>query len=226
LTQKIGRGISSAKGGSMSKSSLMENLKRIADGLALFLGRNCEIVVHDLQHLESSVAHIAGSVTGRRVGSPATNLLVKHLAQHGDDARDLHAYSTQSPTGHPLKSTTMFMRDARGRVVAAICINYDITSHLNALALIEEHVRINSEADSGLHETFVASVGESEEDLVRSVLKRFGKHPIDLNREERIEAIKMFEDNGVFRIRGMVEQVSVLMGISKYTLYGYRRNDK
>ena len=65
----------------MDKKTLLENLCRIADGLVAFWGRDYEIAIHDLSRLESSLAHIAGEVTKRAPGAPATDFLINHLSR-------------------------------------------------------------------------------------------------------------------------------------------------
>lgn len=38
---------------------------------------------------------------------------------------------------------------------------------------------------------------------------------------ERLDLLRALEENGVFRIKGSVDQVARRMGVSKYTVYGY-----
>lgn len=42
-----------------------------------------------------------------------------------------------------------------------------------------------------------------------------------MSRDERINAVKELEENGVFKIKGSIDHVALLMGISKYTIYNY-----
>ena len=64
---------------------------------------------------------------------------------------------------------------------------------------------------------------ETMEAIVRKVLQQFGKLPTELDREERIALIAQFDQHGAFRFKGMVEHIASIMGISKYTLYSYRK---
>ena len=58
---------------------------------------------------------------------------------------------------------------------------------------------------------------------VLASFSRFGKLPTELDREERIALIAQFDQHGAFRFKGMVEHIASIMGISKYTLYSYRK---
>jgi len=54
---------------------LLSNLTSIAKGIAKTFGEDCEVVVQDTINLENSVVMIEnGQVTGRKVGSPMTDL--------------------------------------------------------------------------------------------------------------------------------------------------------
>ena len=208
----------------MDKTTLLKSLCVMADTVVRFFGRNCEVAIHDLSRLECSLAYIAGSVTGRTVGAPSTDLLIEHIAKHGDAAPDMAPYATSTKDGHPLKSSLSFVRDAKGQLLFAVCMNYNVTGHLQAIALLNDQIRMNTSPDQGESvETFASTPAETSEAIVRKVLREFGKHPVNLNREERITLVCEFQQAGAFRFKGMVEHVAGLMGISKYTLYSYRK---
>ena len=42
-----------------------------------------------------------------------------------------------------------------------------------------------------------------------------------MNRIEKIRLVKELEKNGVFKIKGGINHITSLMGISKYTIYNY-----
>ncbi len=175
----------------MDKKTLLENLCRIADGLVAFWGRDYEIAIHDLSRLESSLVHIAGEVTKRAPGAPATDFLINHLSRYGADAPDVRPYRAQGRHGEPLRGSLVYIKDDKGVPVFAMCINQNISRQMAA--------------------------------IVRKVLQQFGKLPTELDREERIALIAQFDQHGAFRFKGMVEHIASIMGISKYTLYSYRK---
>ena len=57
----------------------LQAVLQTAEGLQQILGEHYEVIVHDLQHVESSIVAIYGNVTNREVGGPATNLLLQLL---------------------------------------------------------------------------------------------------------------------------------------------------
>ncbi len=42
-----------------------------------------------------------------------------------------------------------------------------------------------------------------------------------MSTEGKTELVKELETSGVFQIKGAVDQVALLMGVSKYTVYNY-----
>ena len=100
------------------------------------------------------------------------------------------------------------------------------TEDMAAIAALEDQIRTAPAEDSrndGTQETFAATSEETMEAIVRKVLQQFGKLPTELDREERIALIAQFDQHGAFRFKGMVEHIASIMGISKYTLYSYRK---
>ncbi|WP_297227557.1 PAS domain-containing protein [uncultured Desulfovibrio sp.] len=209
----------------MDKQAALKSLGHVTDALANFFGRYCEIVIHDVEQLEHSLVHISGNVTGRQIGAPATDLLIKHLAKWGDAAPDLPPYKTRNAAGQPMKSALTFFRDENGKILAAVCINMDISVPTRTLALLEEMVRTSGDHEEGTDntETFATNMRETTDALIRKVLDTLDKQPEELNRNERIALVHDFEEAGVFHFKGMVEEVAEIMGISKFTLYSYRK---
>jgi predicted transcriptional regulator YheO len=201
---------------------ILSSLKQIADALVNTFPRAFEAVVHDLSQPQKSIRYIAGDVTKRKVGGPVTDLVVKALHQEGRDIRDRHNYKTTTSDGRVLKSTTVFVRDSDGDVVAAFCINFDMTDFLNTAQALEV-LTTTTNAFSGPEkvETFAMSIAETIEALFQQAVAKIGKQSAYMSMEEKIELVKELETSGVFQIRGGVDQVALLLGISKYTVYNY-----
>ena len=115
------------------ESNRLEMLKQIADALAAQFGPNCEVVIHDLsaQNAEHPIVYIVnGHVTGRKVGDGASYVVVEQLTTNDPAPRDHLAYLTRTPDGKILKSSTVYIRNSKGKVSAILAINYDISKLL------------------------------------------------------------------------------------------------
>jgi predicted transcriptional regulator YheO len=204
-----------------AKSHLFETLQQIADTITQTFERHCEVAVHDLTNLNRSLVYITGDITRRRPGAPITDMVVKALRREGREIKDRCNYRTTTKDGRALKSSTAFIRDARGEVVAAFCINFDTTEYLNALQTIEHLVHTVDFNGNAKTETFAASVAETIEALFNQAVATAGKQPATMNMEEKIKLVVLLEEKGTFQIKGAVDQVALLLGVSKFTVYNY-----
>lgn len=121
-------------GDSALESNRLEMLKQIAAGIGQAqFGPNCEVVVHDLsaQNTEHPIVYIEnGHVTGRKVGDGPSKVVMEHILHGDENPRDHLAYLTRTPDGKILKSSTIYIRNSKGKVAAILSINYDISALL------------------------------------------------------------------------------------------------
>lgn len=210
----------------MDKQQAIAILTRLADATVAVYGRNCEVVVHDLKHLDRSLVYIAGSVTGRTVGAPITDLAYTALKEQGDDVPNLLTYRTVTKAGRILKCATTFVRDEEGHVIACWCVNQDITDFLNARAVLDEFTMGSDDKTETRNETFASTVDETVESIVLDCSSRLGKHPSAMNRAERIALVADLNASDVFMMRGAVEAVATVVGVTRYTIYNYLKEAK
>lgn len=204
------------------KETVFENLRRIADVLVKMIGRNCEVAIHDFSELPNSLVYLTGTLTKRKPGAPITDLVVKGLRQQGNAVEDVYAYTTKTKDGKNLKSSTTYIRNNKGKVIGAFCVNFDTTEFLNSISVLEELIQVSNLHEEGL-ETFASSPNETIEALTKKSVSTIGKQPKSMSRDEKIDLIKMLEYNGVFMVKGAVDYLAKTMGVSKYTIYTYLR---
>ena len=192
---------------------------RTADMLVKMFGSRCEVAVHDFSDLKKSLVYLAGNVTGRDIGSPSTDLVLKELATPETDIQDIPNYKTRLPNGITMKSSTVFLRDEYDQVIGALCINYDISMMLQYETEIQEFLSFTEMEEKS--ETFYTTVQEVIQDMVDQVLTGFKKPPSMLSLEEKIECVRMLQDKGAFLIKGSTEYVASVLGVSKFTIYNY-----
>ncbi len=214
----------------LSAEQVLQVLKPLVHVIAAQFGRNCEVVVHDLRDPEHSVVAIAnGHVTGRTSGSPAIGGPVgdhapRLLQSEEQVPGHLLSYETTTRDGRRLKSSTAFYRDAQGQVVAALCINYDLSSLLVAEALIADLRGCRSAEGSGDSDAQASQrvdVNEVLAQLVQEAIADQGKSILLMERDDKVAAVQRMYDKGVFLIKGSIDYVANALGVSRYTVYGY-----
>ena len=108
----------------------IEFYKRLAHGLALQFGPNCEVVVHDLEteDVDRSIVVIEnGHVSGRKLGDGPSHIVLESMHEGTADVHDREPYLTKTADGKLLKSSTIFIRNDEGKPVGILGINFDIT---------------------------------------------------------------------------------------------------
>ena len=158
------------------ESNRLEMLKQIADALAAQFGPNCEVVIHDLsaQNAEHPIVYIVnGHVTGRKVGDGASYVVVEQLTTNDPAPRDHLAYLTRTPDGKILKSSTVYIRNSKGKVSAILAINYDISKLLMVESAV--HDLISTGEPQQEEPEKIVNVNDLLEELIQQSVSLVGK---------------------------------------------------
>lgn len=208
-----------------SLNAVFEMLGRLAAAFVLTLGEHTEIVVHDLRSIDVSVSAIAGNLTNRVVGAPIPDpeFMPERLkAMHEDE----HLYTTQTPAGRRLCSSTVWIRNQTGVIRGAVCVNVDHSHLQRANELLGAIVSglppsgLNSETDATTPlTTFARSIEDFVDTALGQVQQDMGKPIHQWTRAERLSAIAFLEEQGVFQLRRSVETVAQHLGVSRATLF-------
>ena len=209
------------KGGAPTENSKLELLRQVAAGIAAQFGSNCEVAIHDLsKDPDRSIVFIAnGHVSGRKVGDGASNVVMEQLRTQDPEPKDHLCYLTKTPDGKILKSSTVYIRDRKGRVSAILAINYDISR----LILMEEALRdlTSTGEEVPAEPERITNVSDLLDELIQQSVALVGKPAAVMNKEDKVKAIQFLSQNGAFLITKSGDKVAKYFGISKYTLYSY-----
>ncbi len=203
----------------------LEKLIPIADAITNNFGENTEVVIHDFENLESSIVYISGDVTHREIGAPATNLVLNGLKNNIDK---MEGYKTVTNDGKILRSTTIFIRDEQQQIIGCMCINYDITDYLYCKAALEkltvfpkQSTDSSESAKNNGNEFFENNVKSIIEKMIAEAIEVLNK-PIELmNKDEKMTFVKILDEKGVFLVKGTVDDLAEMLGVSKFTIYNW-----
>lgn len=200
----------------------ISNLTRITKMIAEQFGSKCEVLLHDLtkDYNNTIVAIENGHITNRKVGGSGSNLGLQVLAGKKKNG-DKFNYITQTKDGKLLRSSTAFLRDDEGEVIGALCVNYDISDLLMAKNVIDDVMMFKNENSIEDSEFFANNVGEIIDYLIQQCQIYIGKPGSIMTKEEKIKALKFFDDKGAFLITKSGDKIREFLSISKYTLYNY-----
>ncbi|AHF75517.1 YheO-like domain-containing protein [Sodalis praecaptivus] len=204
---------------------ILASYEAVVDGLAMLIGGHCEIVLHSLEDLKCSAVRIAnGEHTGRKVGSPISDLALRMLHDMaGEDSSVSRAYFTRAKNGVLMKSVTIAIRNREQRVIGLLCINMNLDVPFSQIMQtfippetqdIATSVNFASSVDDLVAQTLEFTIEEVNAD--RNVSNNAKNRQIVLNLYEK----------GIFDIKDAINQVADRLNISKHTVYLYIRQFK
>ena len=200
----------------------LESLKQIADGIAAQFGSNCEVVIHEVSssRMDHSIVYIVnGHVAGRTIGDGASQVALEQMLDHSAQPKDHLSYLTKTPDGKILKSSSIYIRNSRGLVVAILAINYDVSRLLMIQQtigdMLETDDRVQTEPER------IINVNNVLDELIDQSVALVGKPVALMNKDDKIRAIQFLNENGAFLVTKSGDKVAKYFGISKYTLYSY-----
>ncbi len=188
------------------------------DAIQATVGPHCELVLHDFARPEQSLVHIAGNVTDRRIGAPITDFVLARLRKHGDQCENFMNYTTNTQTGKTLRCSTLFIRDAAGKIVGCLCINIDITPMMALKHFVDASLSVDS---IPMEENFSNDVCEALNNIIKDTLSHYQIPVANLPKEEKLNIVSHLDEKGAFLVKGAVEQVAATLGVSRYSVYNY-----
>lgn len=202
---------------------VVEIVAPIVPTLAAALGPRTEVVLHDLTRMPKTIVAIAGSITGRGVGGPPTDLGLQTF--RSDDPEDLINYRTETADGLLLRSSSIFFRSSSGKPVICLCINVDVRELEQARSVLET---LTAFADSQLvrqepapAETFPATVEELADGLVAQAIAACGLPLHQMKKRHKLAVVSELDRRGFFALRESVDVIAQRLGVTRYTIYNY-----
>lgn len=203
----------------------LEPYVSMMDFLADFLGKNTEIVLHDLSDWQHSVVAIKNShISGRTAGSPVTDLALQILNEAKyKDSDYISGYQSRGVNGHTLKSGTYFIRDKHGNIVGMMCMNTDCENIVRAKNMLQGMIDEMDipEPCTEFSETFNLNVQDLIESNFRKVYPDVSIAPEELSQKEKLEIVSRLNDMGTFLMKGAVGYIAEKLKISIPTVYRY-----
>ncbi|MCT4599064.1 MAG: helix-turn-helix transcriptional regulator [Vallitalea sp.] len=199
----------------------LDFLKRLSKAIATHFGKDCEVVIHDLQtdKLQNTILAIEnGHVSNRKIGDGASHIVLETLNKK-DNLQDSLGYLTKTHDGRIMKSSSIYIRDENEEPVAIFCINYDITQ----LIIAENSIKnlINHEDKKDEVNKIPSNVNNLLDDLIEQSVNIIGKPVALMTKEDKIKAIQFLNEAGAFLITKSGDKVANYFGISKYSIYNY-----
>ncbi|MEO7017716.1 MAG: helix-turn-helix transcriptional regulator [Leifsonia sp.] len=209
-----------------SVADVLANFRPVMHALAAAAGPNCEVVLHDLSAPDPDLSHTIaaienGHVTGREVGGPSSSLGIGVL--HNQDAdHNAFGYRGFTSDGRLLRCSSVYFRNTAGRIIAALCVNFDVSTIEQARALLDGLLPpAPSNAQEQPNEFFGRDLVALMDAMVTEAIREIGKPVGHMSRDDRIAVLTRLDQQGALQMRKGVESVAARLGISRVTAYAY-----
>ena len=83
--------------------------------------------------------------------------------------------------------------------------------------------RVSTEESEGVVPIGEVGIGTQVEQVFRETTDLIGRPVPLMNRSQKIQLVHDLERRGIFLIKGAVDEVARLLGVSRYTVYNYRK---
>lgn len=200
----------------------LEKYFGIADMIQETNGVTCEVIVHDLTKSGSIAVHVAnGTVTGQKAGQ-SSDYFVKQVLSRNLENDHVSNYFFKTADGKAVKSSSALIRDQDGEVTGMICINIDITMLQSVNTMLMNYLK----TDMGTGKNPGAGEQEVPQDVMAVIDKLIMSVIGDtdtkgLSRSKCVELVRSMDEKGIFLVKGAMDKVAELMGVSRVTIYSY-----
>jgi predicted transcriptional regulator YheO len=210
----------------------LQNYIPFVNFLGQAMGPNCEVVLHDLTDPDHAIIATAnGHVSGRKIGGPTTDLVLKILKEGLEGGNAFIAnYNARSKNNHICRSSSFFIRDEGGKIVGVLCVNVDINNFVEAKRLldglinceVQPHTPAKTTADViEVFENLHSSIDDVLTAIIDNVLNKHEVTPDRMSLDEKIDVVKRLNENGLFLLKGGLSELAKRMKLSEPTIYRY-----
>lgn len=202
------------------------HLLREAETIATAIGRMfpglCEVVLHDLRRPDNAIRVIENNLSGRNVGDSATELGLRRIADPSNPSV-IQNYPNQFADGRPAKSTSIGIKNAQGRYIAALCLNLDVSTLSPMTRTLANLVATEVEHRGKALETLRDRTARELREAIETYAAERAASPRALSREAKKELVRQLHHDGYFDSRSSTETIADLLGVSRSTVYNYAK---
>lgn len=190
------------------------------------MGDDVEIILHDVTDLENSVIAISKTnLSGRSIGSPVTNLILKMLKKgKAQNKNFITNYEGIAKDGTILRSSTFFIRNHENEIIGMLCVNVNYQKMEKVINYLCEFVGVDIQHETKKNQP-VEHLSPSIEDLAKASIKEIvgaTKIPPErMSQEEKLNIIERLNENGIFLLKGIVSIVASELSTSEASIYRY-----
>jgi predicted transcriptional regulator YheO len=210
-------------GEKMSKKTIFARFIQMADMLGQMFANTLEVVIHDFNDLDHSIIHIVnGHISGRTIGDGASELGIRRMLSQEAIPDLLVNYANISPRGQKLKSASLAIRDDRGQMIGAFCLNFDLSQFERIHNFLTFFMQSETHELVGSQELTIS--GTNKEELCKEIenyLLRQGLYGQPLTYKDKQTVVEHLLRQGAFAKRGAISHIAEALQLTRQCIYNY-----
>ncbi|GBG97518.1 helix-turn-helix transcriptional regulator [Lactococcus termiticola] len=220
----------------------LEQYFPFVDFLSQIFGECTEVVLHEISidksGYKSSVVYIKNSISGRKLGSPGTDFLMRIISSKQYQKTDfLVNYASKSMNGAFLNASSFFIKDSKGDLIGMLCINTDKTSLKSLeqslesmLGLIRPFVNPGAKkqlaSEPAVNENLYLSIENFIDQAFFEVLGVSSNKEMKLTKEQRLKIMQELYSKGFFDLKDSVSKIAAYFNMAEVSIYKYLQEIK
>lgn len=218
----------------MDNIEIIKQYIPIVEFISQILGENSEVVLHDITNPEHSIIAIKNQhISGRKVGGPVTDLLLKVIQSKSYKDKNYIVNYRSSAKYKTFRSSSFFIKDGNEEIIGVICINTDIEPYervkniMDKMTFIEQSfdsigkTQIDYKNEDEVKEKLCTNVDDLLSSMINDVITSIGVLPKRMSVEEKMDVVNQLDNMGAFRLKGAVNEIAKAIDVSEPTVYRY-----
>ena len=203
----------------MTKKEAFDFLDRMARGIAVMFGEQCETIVHEMdgqkvKNLAIYNGHISGRTTGSTLSISGRDTMMDEEDPKVNLDLDYVNQMVITPSGKTMKSSTFHFRGEDYHF--ALGINYDISVMSQMSRIMDGLLRTDATLQTSLFGT-----GNSMEEVFESCSEMVKRPFSQMQKADRLTLVSILKEKGFFQMQRSVPYAAERLGVTKYTIYNY-----
>lgn len=207
----------------MNNDKIFARYIQVADILGQMFPNVLEITIHNFKNLDKAIIHIVnGHISGRELGCPASELNIRRLVEEDEFPDTLINFASRNHRGQQLKSSSLAIRDDKGKIIGAFCLHFDISQFEQFHQFLEHLMRSNVPSFLGIND-FGASKPHDKEikDEIDDWLLKRGLFAAQLTYKDKRTIVEYLFERGCFKKKGAIPCVAQALQLTRQSIYNY-----
>ncbi|TCS72875.1 putative transcriptional regulator YheO [Muricomes intestini] len=213
----------------MTNSEILNLFVSLVNFLGEAMGKNAEVVLHDVSHPEHSVIAIShGYHSGRNIGSSLTDFAFNIKTNREYVGQDYLVNYRATSRGKDFIASTYYIKN-QGKLIGMLCINVDTSTTKNFYESTRQFIEsfnlgpvisAGKETDV-IEENLDLSIASYANSIIAKTISESNILPERMTRDEKMQIVWELAEQGIPRMKGAIVEIARQLDISESTVYRY-----